>query len=137
MQKAQTRNAQHTPGPWLLRCNGIFNTNTNPALLVAEIPNLRLSGNRQRTDHDEEQANARFIVTACNSHADLLAALERSVTDASQLRAVLQFAISRMPDNLNINEWLEQASRIYDQTLANNASNRAAIARATGDELRP
>lgn len=70
----------HTPTPWVARCNTIFNTGTNPALKIADIPNLHTYGKRLETDHDVEQANLQFIVTACNAHADLLAALEALVS---------------------------------------------------------
>ena len=101
----------HTPRPWTLRSNTIFNTTTNPALRIAEIPNLRMHGPRKETDHDEEQANAALIAAA----PDLLAALENVAKIAWHSEN------DGSPDLPNVDRW-----RIVNAA-------RAAIAAARGE----
>lgn len=67
-------NTTHSPLPWTVEHPfgepGCFISSSNPRTtnpLVAQL--VSHSG--------EHEANARFIITACNSHAALLGALER------------------------------------------------------------
>lgn len=64
---AQTKQTAHTPTPWLLE-DGTLRAAGEETRLVADVAIYgRLS--------DEGKANAAFIVRACNSHNDLVAAL--------------------------------------------------------------
>lgn len=60
----------HTPGPWSLLADedGAFQIAVPGKVICSRAP---WPHNREQSD-----ANAKLIVTACNSHPDLLAALE-------------------------------------------------------------
>ena len=45
-------------------------------------------GNRPADQHDQREANAAFIVAACNAHADLLAALEELERETSHAHVI-------------------------------------------------
>ena len=63
--------AEHTPGPWeLLGDTGVQSATGIP---------LAETGASLRTTCDEDEANARFIVQACNWFDNLLAACELAV----------------------------------------------------------
>ena len=75
--------AQHTPGPWKInKENGLIYADreddeieVSPCICVFED---RGNASPVWVDREEEaQANAQFIVTACNSHYELLEALQR------------------------------------------------------------
>ena len=79
-----TQIEKHTPGPWV--CNdecliyGQVSSDDEPeAPFVADCARECAAG--QYTE--QEKANTEFIVRACNSHHDLIDALE-SQTDAAQ-----------------------------------------------------
>jgi len=63
---------EHTPGPWFRENNKIWHE--NGLACIAEV----FHGVLGRSDDlsEAQEANARFIVTACNTHTDLLTALE-------------------------------------------------------------
>jgi hypothetical protein len=71
----------HTPTPWLIEGATVYALN--------EGGTNRMSFNMQggwkhgsddfRTTYGELEANAAFIVRACNAHADLVMALERLI----------------------------------------------------------
>jgi len=61
-------NTKHTPGPWIVRTSGEVGTADEMLASVYPI---------EATRTEERRANAAFIVRACNSHDDLLAALEK------------------------------------------------------------
>ena len=63
---------EHTPLPWELQVNGaayniVADRETRHHLILL---------NMEYVDADEFEANAKFVVRASNSHADLLEALE-------------------------------------------------------------
>lgn len=73
---------EHTPTPWCIPmgekngfiiCSGDDPLKPGPILMVLRTPHGRGS---VLTDHDIND-NTRFIVTACNSHASLVAENER------------------------------------------------------------
>ena len=73
-------NTKHTPGPWKAggdnnSWNKIFNHGNRP---IATVNSIHKAGQREAGDGDTQEANARFIVTACNSHAELLEALKEA-----------------------------------------------------------
>lgn len=69
-----TETRQHPPGPWTLR-EGVFID------APAEKQIIHIRGVK---NDPETRATANFIITACNSHAAMLAALEKIVTELSQ-----------------------------------------------------
>jgi hypothetical protein len=84
---------KHTPLPW-----EFVLSNSGPAIISGEIGRHTiicsgLSGNR---------ANGHLIVTAVNSHAELVAALEAAV-------ARIQLANAEAPGNSILSAWLPQA----------------------------
>ena len=62
---------EHTPGPWSFDGHGI-NASGERIAKMAQAPYNYDTGQPVRNEIFE--ANARFIVTACNCHADLLEA---------------------------------------------------------------
>lgn len=73
------KTARHTPGPWTvdIELSATFSNDGRTEVLL-EITN-RVEG--MSPAYATNAADAAFIVRACNSHADLLAAL-RQVADA-------------------------------------------------------
>ena len=67
----------HTPTPWTV--NGSFIQSDKKTVANVGDWNTRL---------DVDEANAAFIVRACNSHAALVAALERLLTAFIEARAL-------------------------------------------------
>ena len=65
---------EHTPVPWEVIGRGIYQIDEIGGREV-----LHGSGIKGRDNKEEVEANARFIVTACNCHADLLEALKKLV----------------------------------------------------------
>lgn len=73
---------QHTPGPWSV--NEVFGTVEGPrGQEICAIHPADESGRRE--PRSTAQANARFICTAVNSHADLLEALRAFVEQYAKL----------------------------------------------------
>ena len=58
----------HTPGPWIVNTwtTGRRTIETMNGLVICEVHNT----------HDGNEANARFVVQACNAHEELLEALK-------------------------------------------------------------
>ncbi len=82
---------KHTPIPWELQVNGVAYN------IVAdrETRHHLILLNMEYVDADEFEANAEFIVSACNSHADLLRAFE----------AINAVFITHTNDQINI-DWI-------------------------------
>lgn len=106
-----TQKIEHTQGPWILEiCGNIVGADGNR--LVANT-------NGYSTNYDvekrveESKANAEFIVRACNSHYELLEALEIMLS--------VQYPIgdNTADDYQKLNKWKRDKAR-------------AAIAKATG-----
>lgn len=68
--------ASHTPGPWHLNLASICGAS---GLHVTAVEGYGMT-------KEQNEANREFIVTACNSHADLLAALEESLKQIEAVR---------------------------------------------------
>lgn len=72
--------SRHTPGPWKVANNGISGKKTATFRIWRNDP-LQADGENKGyaciAPHVHGEANAAFIVRACNAHDDLLAALER------------------------------------------------------------
>lgn len=70
----------HTPGPWHV----VERENGAPYIAspLGSICDMRLNGLNRKTKY----ANAEFIVRACNSHDDLLAACKALVATANELK---------------------------------------------------
>ena len=66
---------KHTPVPWAA------NPHNNLQIICAS--GSEMVAVITRTGDEEEKANARFIVTACNSHADLLAVCKAALADGA------------------------------------------------------
>jgi len=66
---------EHTPLPWhVVTIDGsIGSVEASDGSAVAQA---QMRGTLRCPDNDERRANAEFIVRACNSHGDLLEALE-------------------------------------------------------------
>lgn len=66
---------KHTPTPWFrnIRANGKY-----PTIFAGR--NQHVCSVSQQKTGDEIEANIDFIVTACNAHEDLVAALRELVT---------------------------------------------------------
>jgi len=79
---SQALRARHTPVPWTVHPQytdrSVFPIGTTEpdgsSIILAEV-------NSRGGTEENQRANAEFIVRACNSHADLLAALEECVTE--------------------------------------------------------
>lgn len=68
---------QHTPGPWTRTPEERFKHDSSAGIKGPNGNYLAAALDFNRTDRDEEvEANAEFIVRACNAHDELLAALE-------------------------------------------------------------
>jgi len=64
-------NIVHTPIPWKVSLSGPFNILTAEGLLVATCVSV------PERSSNSAQANAEFIVSACNSHCELVEVLEK------------------------------------------------------------
>ena len=67
---------KHTPTPWRLSADGGAITTSKPGILEGSKTICGGLDNPLK-DQDECKANAEFIVTACNSHDELLDTLNR------------------------------------------------------------
>jgi hypothetical protein len=65
----------HTPGPWIAELIGVSDAGPN-GIDVFDIGPANSAGEMQKRITTIAGDDAAFIVGACNSHADLLAALE-------------------------------------------------------------
>ena len=76
----------HTPTPWY-RADNLF---AKKATILSRQPEMGTHVLTMNTNGLNWEANAAFIIRCCNSHADLVAALESLVTawDAFQDRGV-------------------------------------------------
>ena len=73
----QERQTQHTPGPWIKDKRGELRGSNGQTVLVYDLG----VGNTV----SKIAANAAFIVTACNAHDELVAAL-RDIADPQNFR---------------------------------------------------
>lgn len=106
---------QHTPGPWKVKTpKGLVGLEREgDRLIVSEETKEHVAAvfqyrNDNHKDKTTSLANAEFIVTACNSHADLLAACEALIgraekyatgsTEGGQLTKQLRAAIAKATD---------------------------------------
>lgn len=112
----------HTPGPWFAVPYGDGNDTVicrdeagNQRIAFMAIPGSRYEGDRRKS-WAEIKANAAFIVRACNSHYELLEALELAANRLS--RCSIDYD-TRSRQFFEVKEWAEEA--------------RAAIAKAKGD----
>jgi len=78
--------AKHTPGPWHIAAYGdsLRQTIVRGSKAIANIvaPHSHGDDKDRVPSQDEAQANAAFIVAACNAHDELVAALTRIWLDA-------------------------------------------------------
>ena len=58
--------AQHTPGPWLIQSHTMADKEFAVGPVTIDYDDV---------DHDEQEANAAFIIRACNSYDALVSAL--------------------------------------------------------------
>lgn len=66
--------SKHTPGPWINDNGLVCGKNTDPVYGL-DMPSFDIyDASEWNGDPTEGQENAAFIVRACNSHEDLLAA---------------------------------------------------------------
>lgn len=91
---------KHTPGPWVTdeRHNypcDIYANSENGEELIAIACDLDDGG--AMTD----EANARFIVRACNSHEELLAALKRLTAEIAGMIDIEEPELRRLLGNTN------------------------------------
>ena len=89
-----TQQAQHTPGPWRYTDGGIID-NAPPrghaGVEIADVLGADTHDRRGPVLKQEARANAAFIVRACNSHDDLLAACKFALDSiASRKRGLLK-----------------------------------------------
>jgi len=90
----------HTPGPWCAMYDGMTIRGFDGSDIATVTTPSPLQG-----DEPKRRANARHIVTACNAHADLLAALQATLdlltdgdaepSDADRVTAIVRNAIAR------------------------------------------
>ena len=74
----------HTPTPWAIGNDGTLRNLEGHVFSGARlVANCHGHQDGKELTRKENEANARFIVIACNAHADLLAALE-DVTELIQ-----------------------------------------------------
>ena len=106
-----TQQAQHTPGPWYLEGSPY---KVRASIGVGKWRTTVADCDVDTTLIPEQKANAEFITRACNSHADLLAALLLAEN-------ALAFAES-------------YANRDQPRIIKAHESVRAAIAKATGGQ---
>lgn len=75
-------NAKRTPGPWRVLDSDKLQVVRDIAGHTAAVA---IASRRSVVMRDEAEANAQFIVKAVNAHAELVAALEAFVTQATKL----------------------------------------------------
>jgi len=86
---------KHTPLPWEV------NTDTPPFFLKFRHATKHIGTARNDAlSNDEAQANAEFIVRACNNHYKLLNALKELVYDIRDWNDALEILIGRQPRTL-------------------------------------
>ena len=73
----------HTPGPWKKRLDGDHKwdgaiCNGSRCICTVNFSYYHSQGFYSDAEKDERMANAEFIVNACNSHDDLLAACKEA-----------------------------------------------------------
>lgn len=99
--------SKHTKLPWHVH-------HRNPLVLQAADGNIALMNLARPSE--ESEANAAFIVTACNSHAELVEALEEATW-------LMREALARTPkDDLTQRELLTDAIQQSDTTLSRTRS---------------
>lgn len=69
---------EHTPTPWVANRGKLLRVRSSiaPYSTVAGIHKVGLFGARAGNAEGQAEANAAFIVRACNLHGDMVAALE-------------------------------------------------------------
>jgi hypothetical protein len=120
---------KHTPLPWFKIG---MNTIARPETPGSWEGNVRFICDAH--DHcilptDEDMANAEFIVKACNSHYDLLEALEDCLIAIHAVRALVKGECPWL-----LNEDSDGSGYIDQQMIETVASAKAAIAKATGEQ---
>jgi len=79
---------KHTPVPWKVIGRSIYQTEAVGGREVIHGSGIKGRDSEDRNRQDvinEAEANARFIVTACNSYASLLEALKMLVADYEEI----------------------------------------------------
>ena len=85
---------KHTPTPWH---NGALTTNGSPVCIYSASssePREQIAACYRWVGHQEAQANAEFIVRACNSFDDMLAALKMAKSVNEQNFGAVPFYIT-------------------------------------------
>lgn len=116
--------AFHSPTPYYLAVSSYLDGDCvtilgADSLLLARLPKVTISN--AKDDMPESLATGAFIVRACNSHAALVAALERSESELTTAHAHLLSLHSRNIDRS------AATSLLCDGTLIAAAQARAAL----------
>jgi hypothetical protein len=69
---------KHTPTPWFFLKNGPDYAISATKSRIARFSDIFATQPHSEAQYEEAEANAEFIVRACNAHDDLVAALELS-----------------------------------------------------------
>ena len=80
----------HTPGPWTVNKYSQIITPTREVLLVSGV--ALPSGNHPKIE--EADANAAYIVRACNAHEELVTALKIAVPELVAYYGKYHFAVN-------------------------------------------
>jgi len=104
---------EHTPGPWewsgLCKCDNSFHIGT---IGKRGVTGIHIDDNHSMAeviadvwvddldDAEEAQANARFIVTACNSYKQMLEALAEAIYTLCMIEIGMTPAWDKQSDNI-------------------------------------
>lgn len=88
----------HTPGPWYIEDGRIYGQEARDDYLICDLA----PGNQGINETDE--ANAEFIVRACNSHYELLETLERILEGdlMSNMEEIVLAVIAKARDSIDV-----------------------------------
>jgi hypothetical protein len=122
-----TQAAERTAGPWLIANNGRQGRKSETFRIWRNDPGQDVASDHFRNEgyaviapHVHGEANARFIVTACNAHEELVAALRELVEEVRDL----QIEGHQIRQVIGHKSWLALITRMEDA--------RAALAKLEG-----
>ncbi len=84
----ETKQAQHTPGPWKADGTEIYNQDGN---LVAGVAQQMFVSETRESDESIERANARLIAAAPDYHAAVEAMFDGAISSAADKRMAVTF----------------------------------------------
>lgn len=111
---------KHTPTPWFAQRQGSSTVYIESRIRPGTLQEVAACGPTE-AGSEQQDANAEFIVRACNAHEQLVAALRDLEVAANSL----QYCFDRRPENFGV---------ALTQLTADAQRARAVLAQATGEQ---